>query len=191
MKKSELRQIIREELYAELSENEQLNELSLKKLTLAGILALASLTGMAQNKVGDVLDINKIKNSTENFKAAYKKTGEEKFNITDEDVKVMSGEQFKILMKDAFDARGVYEKGSPELERKIDSFRKAGYERGKPIEIINYMAPVLNTSTDREEFDRAFREATKQGKSTFEFKGKFFSTEIDPQPSSKPPLNNQ
>ena len=35
MKKSELRQIIREELYAELSENEQLDEISLKQ----GILA--------------------------------------------------------------------------------------------------------------------------------------------------------
>jgi len=106
MKKSELRQIIREELYAELSENEQLDEISLKQGALAALLALSPLTGKAQDtagnvlqppqttsttsalspltgkaqdEVGDILLPTQIESVTTNFQLAFRKSGDEKF----------------------------------------------------------------------------------------------------------------
>jgi hypothetical protein len=177
MKKSELRQIIREELYAELSENEQLDEINLKQGALAALLALASFTGKAQDKVGPNIDNSKIASAVTNFQSAYRKTGDEKFNVDNDDVKTMTGEEFEELMLAAFAERGVMAKGSPELQQRMDSLRKVHGPNAQFGEIfrINYLAPVENKSA----FELAFAKAHKEGMDTFEFEGKTYKVEMD------------
>ena len=182
MKKSELRQIIREELYAELSENEQLDEINLKQGALAALLALASFTGKAQDTVGDHLPSNRVESATRNFQLAFRKSGDEKFNVNDDDIKTMSGEEFKELMLAAFAERGVLIKGSKEHKQKIDSIlRVYPNARFKTISTINYLAPVENKSG----FEQAFAKAFKEGMDTFTYEGTEFKVEIDKAKTSK------
>ena len=176
MKKSELRQIIREELYAELSENEQLDEISLKQGVLAALLALASFTGKAQDKVGSNLDNSQVTSAVTNFQSAFRKSGDEKFNVDDDDVKTMTGEEFEELMLAAFAERGVMAKGSKELEQKTDSLQRAHGPEAQFREIfkINYLAPVENKSG----FEQAFAKAYKEGMDTFTYEGKEYKVEL-------------
>lgn len=183
MKKSELRQIIREELYAELSENEQLDEISLKQGVLAALLALASFTGKAQDKIGTNLDGSQIASATTNFQSAFRKSGDEKFDVDEDDIKTMSGKEFEELMLAAFAERGIMAKGSKELEQKIDSLQRAHGPEAQFREVfkINYLAPVENKSG----FEQAFAKAYKEGMDTFTYEGKEYKVEINKAGTSK------
>ena len=190
MKKSELRQIIREELYAELSENEQLDEISLKQGALAALLALASFTGKAQDKVYSYLDSSQVANITTLFNDAYKKSGgDEEFKVegTGKDAKVggefiktMSVGELEELIVRAFGEKyggEVFRKGSPELEQKIDSLQQAhGPEaQWKEVFKMNYLAPIENKS----DFEKAFAEAWREGMKTFKFGNEIYKVEMD------------
>lgn len=183
MKKSELIQIIREELYAELSENEQLDEISLKQGALAALLALASFTGKAQDKIGTNLDGSQIASATTNFQSAFRKSGDEKFDVDEDDIKTMSGKEFEELMLAAFAERGIMAKGSKELEQKIDSLQRAHGPEAQFREVfkINYLAPVENKSG----FEQAFAKAYKEGMDTFTYEGKEYKVEINKAGTSK------
>jgi len=183
MKKSELRQIIREELYAELSENEQLDEISLKQGALAALLALASFTGKAQDKIGTNLDGSQIASATRNFQLAFDISKDPKFKKSEADVKTMSGKEFEELMLAAFAERGIMAKGSKELEQKLDSIQRAYGPEAQFREVfkINYLAPVENKSG----FEQAFAKAFKEGMDTFTYEGKEFKVEIDKAGTSK------
>lgn len=150
---------------------------SIRKPTITFMLAIAPFIANGQIEMDNLSDASVV-NAVENFQKAYQKTGDEKFNLTLDDVKVMNGPDFGQLMIDAFSARGVYSKTDAEVE-KARRDAEAASKGFKPGEWetkfrIFYNAPVDN----RTAFERAFEKAYKAGMTEFEFGGKRYAVQL-------------